>query len=116
MGVRRLRESVLDELDKRTVTEMLDKLVSGELTIRLNSPLTEEQWDMIADTEFDHTKNIWFTTKHGKMVEFVKVVRCKDCKHYALSEYNTFGIYVCKKRGGVVGENDYCSRAEEGET
>ena len=47
--------------------------------------------------------------------DVVEVVRCKDCKHYALSGDNTFGIHICKKRGGVVGENDYCSRAEREE-
>ena len=50
-----------------------------ELT--LNNPLTEEQWDMIADVDFDHTDRIWFHTKHCKKVEFTKVIRCKDCKH-----------------------------------
>ena len=39
----------------------------------LNNPLTEEQWDMIADVDFDHTDRIWFNTKHGKEVEFTKV-------------------------------------------
>ena len=43
-----------------------------EFTITLNSPLTEEQWDMIADYDFEHTDRIWFHTKHGKEVEFVK--------------------------------------------
>lgn len=49
-----------------------------ELT--LNNPLTEEQWDMITDVDFDRTDRITFHTKHGKEVEFTKVIRCKDCK------------------------------------
>lgn len=48
----------------------------------LDNPLTEEQWDMIADVDFDHTDRIWFHTKHGKEVEFAKVVRCKECKYF----------------------------------
>lgn len=40
--------------------------------ITLNSPLTEEQWDAIVDVDFEHTDRIWFHTKHGKEVEFVK--------------------------------------------
>ena len=39
----------------------------------LNSPLTEEQWDMIEDVDFEKTDHIWFHTKHGKEVEFAKV-------------------------------------------
>ena len=50
-------------------------------TLTLNSPITEEQWDAITDVDFDHTDRIFFHTKHGKEVEFAKVVRCKDCKH-----------------------------------
>ena len=41
------------------------------------------------------------------------VIYCKDRKHYKLSEYNSVGIHVCKKRGGVVGDHDFCSRAEK---
>lgn len=43
-----------------------------EMTFTLNSPITEEQWDMIEDVDFDHTDSITFHTKHGKEVEFVK--------------------------------------------
>lgn len=44
----------------------------GEITLQLNSPLTDEQWDTIMDVDFDHTDRITFHTKHGKEVEFVK--------------------------------------------
>ena len=39
----------------------------------LNNPLTEEQWDMIEDVDFERTDRIWFHTKHGNEVEFTKV-------------------------------------------
>ena len=46
--------------------------MSDEYTLTLNHPLTEEQWDSITDVDFDYTDRIWFHTKHGKDVEFVK--------------------------------------------
>ena len=46
--------------------------MSDEFTLTLNSPITEEQWDMIADVDFDYTNEITFHTKHGKEVKFVK--------------------------------------------
>lgn len=61
-----------------------------ELT--LNSLLTEEQMDAISDVDFDNTSRIWFNTKHGKIVEFVKqkhgemkavsedLIICTSCK------------------------------------
>ena len=59
----------------------------------LNSPLTEEQWDMISDVDFDRTDRITFHTKHGKEVEFAKVIRCRDCKH----RYTLRGDGFCEK-------------------
>lgn len=50
-------------------------------TFTLNSPLTKEDWDKITDVDFDNTRAVTFHTKHGKEVEFLKVVRCKDCKY-----------------------------------
>lgn len=43
-----------------------------QFTLKLNSPITEEQWDAITDVDFDHTEEIFFHTKHGKDVTFVK--------------------------------------------
>lgn len=43
-----------------------------EMTFTLHNPLTEEEWDIIEDVDFDHTNSITFHTKHGKEVEFVK--------------------------------------------
>lgn len=46
--------------------------MSDEMTFILHNPLTEEEWDMIADVDLDHTSEITFHTKHGKEVVFVK--------------------------------------------
>ena len=43
--------------------------------------------------------------------DVVKVVHCKDCRHYELfTEYNE---NFCNEYGGFVVENDFCSRAEK---
>lgn len=65
-----------------------------EITFRLNSPITEEQWDAITDVDFEYTDRIWFSTKHGKEVEFIKrkkgkwiyvnghtAINCSACYH-----------------------------------
>lgn len=46
--------------------------MSDEITFTLHNPLTEKEWDMITDVDFDHTPEITFHTKHGKDVVFVK--------------------------------------------
>ena len=52
-----------------------------KLELTLNSPLTEEQMDAISDVDFDNTSRIWFNTKHGKIVEFVKQKHGKWIDH-----------------------------------
>ena len=74
--------------------------------ITLNNPLTDEQWDAITDVDFDKTERIWFHTKHGKEVEFAKVIRCKDCKHYYRFDGRCY-LWSINRR-----ENGYCDRAE----
>lgn len=46
--------------------------MNDNYTMKLNSPITEEQWDMISDVDFDRTEHITFYTKHGKEVHFYK--------------------------------------------
>ena len=74
----------------------------------LNNPLTEEQWDMITDVDFDRTDRITFQTKHGKEVEFAKVIRCKDCK---LNKNEKWVDCPIKEFFGRTLDN-YCSLAE----
>lgn len=79
----------------------------------LNNPLTEEQWDMITDVDFDRTDRITFRTKHGKEVEFAKVIRCKDCKHCTEAGfYNGIRWRYCSWFRRVMTDDDYCSKAE----
>lgn len=46
-----------------------------DISLILNSPITEEQWDDITDVDFESTNIIKFLTKHDKEVEFIKLHR-----------------------------------------
>ena len=85
----------------------------------LDNPLTEEQWDMITDVDFDHTDRIAFRTKHGKEVEFAKVIRCKDCKLWMRNPYRESSVFgLCFKHKDIAiatDETDWCSWAERKE-
>lgn len=69
----------------------------GEITLQLNSPLTDEQWDTITDVDFDHTDRITFHTKHGKEVEFVKSkpIKTNADKIRQMSDEDLSYILVC---------------------
>ncbi len=90
----------------------------NEMTLTLNSPITEEQWDAITDVDFDHTDRIFFHTKHGKEVEFAKVVRCKDCKRWNTvvdREKAEYGLCQTRTQLEATKKNDFCSKAERRE-
>ena len=46
----------------------------------INSPLTKEDWDKIADVELEKTNRVWFKTPSGKSVEFIPVSVIDDIK------------------------------------
>ena len=79
-----------------------------ELAFKLHSPITDEEWDLLNDVDFDHTPRMMFHTKHGKDVEYVKVVRCKDCKHLNKEEMRCFEVEGLGYRNVV--DEDFCSR------
>jgi len=56
------------------------------ITLQLNSPITEDQWDAITDVDFENTEEILFTTKHKKNVRFVKAQQWIPCSE-RLPEY-----------------------------
>lgn len=73
--------------------------MSDEMTFTLHNPLTEEEWDMIADADLDHTSEITFHTKHGKEVEFVKRKKGRWINHRNDNGHN---IADCDKCGEAM--------------
>ena len=62
--------------------------MSDTLNFTLKYPLTQEDFNIIADAEFEHSDTIWFVTPKGKKVEFRKVVKGEWIIHNSYgSEY-----------------------------
>lgn len=40
-----------------------------------------------------------------------EIILCKDCKGYYVTPI--WNLVICKKFGGFVNENDFCSRGEK---
>ena len=89
-----------------------ERRMTDTFEFTLNNPLTEEQWDMITDVDFDRTDRITFHTKHGKEVEFAKVIRCKDCKYNSNTEGNYVLCDIITQMFGKTPDDNYCSWAE----
>ena len=88
-----------------------------EMTLTLNSPITEEQLDAITDVDFDCTDRVWFHTKHGKDVEFVKPRKGKwiPTHESTLLSHPDSITYVCSECGykiytvyGFPSKTNYC--------
>ena len=47
----------------------------------LNHPMTQDDWNKIMDVDMDNIPVVSFHTKHGKNVEYVKAIRCINCKY-----------------------------------
>ena len=73
------------------------------ITLQLNSPITEDQWDAITDVDFENTEEILFTTKHKKNVRFVKAQQWIPCNERMPEE----GQLCLVSDRGFVGVDKY---------
>lgn len=85
-------------------------MLGDEITITLNSPITEEQFDALMDVNMENTPRVVFHTKNGKEVEYVKVVRCEDCKHNPKKEW--FGCPMAHLNERQRPEDAWCWKGE----
>ena len=81
-----------------------------EMTLTLSSPITEEQFDAITDVDFDNTDRIWFHTKNGKDVEFVKRKKGKWIEDVAYYDEEGCPCIVtrCNQCGAVHPVSNFC--------
>ena len=84
-----------------------EKAIGMAISGRIRAlPTTEDGEDWIRVEEVRESLQII------PAADVVPVVRCKDCKWWKLSDYNTLGIHICQRYSGVRGEHDFCSRDE----
>ena len=79
--------------------------------LRLKEPLTKEDWERIADADFKNTNKVTFTTPHCGEVEFIKVVRCKDCFNYRPDKAGNY----CRHFGRLRMDDFFCAFGERSE-
>lgn len=59
--------------------------MSDSFELKLNSPLTKEDWNEICDVELEHTKKITYKTPSGKEVVFIPLAELEEIKAELLS-------------------------------
>lgn len=43
------------------------------MELKLNSPITKEQWELLTDENLEHSDTMWFDTPNGNHFEYKKV-------------------------------------------
>ena len=66
-------------------------------------------FELLTDVDVSKTPSFSIKDKHGNEAEYLKVVRCKDCKH---SETDRNGIPYCTKFWRFM---EYCSSGKRKE-
>ena len=84
--------------------------MADTLKFTLDEESEKRLYELLNDIDVRNTNRFWITDKRGYRAEYVKVVRCKDCR--AFDEKRV----LCKKNNMIaVREDDWCSRAERKE-
>ena len=51
------------------------------MELKLNSPITKEQWELLTDANLEHSDTMWFDTPNGNHFEYKKVRNGKWVKN-----------------------------------
>lgn len=55
--------------------------MSDTFTFTLDDETEKRLFDLLTDMDVSKTPSFSISDKHGNTAEYVKVVRCRDCKH-----------------------------------
>ena len=79
----------------------------------LDEETEKRLFDLLTDMDTRSTNRFCIKDKRGYNAEYVKIIRCKDCKFLRL----TGTVWKCQNRLVMMlcEPNDYCSRAERRE-
>ena len=83
------------------------------ITLQLNSPITEDQWDAITDVDFENTEEILFTTKHKKNVRFVKAQQWIPCSERLPEPWTSVLVTYIYNGKRFVEESQYTGQDDE---
>lgn len=80
----------------------------------LDEETEKRLYDLLTDMDTRNTNRFWITDKRGYHAEYVKVIRCKDCKYAKCIEQND-DWWECSHDKRVMHGDGFCSWAERKE-
>ena len=85
--------------------------MADTLKFTLDEESEKKLFELLTDVDVSKTPSFSIKDKHGNEAEYVKVVRCKDCKHWD-GKYQYCEIIDDSRDWDA---DDYCSVAERKE-
>ena len=80
----------------------------------LDEETEKRLYDLLTDIDTRRTNIFWIKDKRGYHAEYVKVIRCKDCKYAKCIEQND-DWWECSHDKRVMHGDGFCSWAERKE-
>ena len=103
--------------------------VKGEametMELKLNSPITKEQWELLTDANLEHSDTMWFSTPNGNNFEYKKVrngkwiendngtFSCNRCHSWIPNEQRYYARF-CLYCGADMREVDDVRKSDKG--
>lgn len=87
--------------------------MTDSFTFRLDEESEKRLYDLLTEVDVKNTKRFWIQDKRGYHAEYVKVIRCNDCRLWKTED--CYMCNSCKVGTTLMTESDFCSRAERKE-
>lgn len=85
------------------------KLINGDAAFRKFRSLINQSWHMSKEAAINCMEVV---VRETPAIDAVRVIRCKNCKHYKEADM-VKGYFFCDRDGGKVKEEDFCSWAKK---
>ncbi len=81
-------------------------------TFKLDEETEKKLFDLLTDVDVSKMPSFTIKDKYGNEAEYVKVIRCRDCRWFLPSERKKSRGWCSFSQHGCPNEDDYCSDAE----
>lgn len=78
----------------------------------LDEETEKRLYELLTDMDTRKTDRFWIQDKRGYHAEYVKVIRCKDCRHYTGKWCTIYSTKQFDINDIYKDDDDFCSQAE----
>lgn len=83
--------------------------MTDEITFTLKENPADELYELLKDIDVEKTPSFTISDTHGNIAEYVKVIRCKDCRWFRNDDEGTWCVAWA---GQNTNPDAFCSYAQ----